>query len=441
MQQQAGVTRRLERYFEFEALGTNWRTEILAGVTTFLTMAYIVFVNPSILGDAGMPKVAVLAATCVSAALGSIFMGVYARYPIALAPGMAINAYFAYAVVKGMGMSWQAALGTVFLAGVAFIPLTLFGIRQLILSAVPAELHASVAAGIGLFLAVNGLRGAGLVAPDANTLGTLGDVHDPNTLLALFGLLLTSALMAWRVRAAILIGITATTAAAALFGLAQWQPQTVNWSELTAAALQLDLRGALSPGYLEVVFAFLFVILFDNIGTLVAVTKKAGLMDANRQVPRVGRILLSDASATVFGSLTGTSPVVSYIESAAGVSVGGRSGVTAIVAGLLFLVALLAAPLVGFIPAAATAPALIVVGVLMVSTVAEIEWSNPMVAMPAFLTMVAIPLTASVANGIAIGFIAWTALKVLRGEWRTVSWLVYVLTVLFILRFAYLGGH
>jgi len=254
-------------------------------------------------------------------------------------------------------------------------------------------------------------------------------------------LLLTAALMAWRVRAAILIGIVATTAAAAVFGLAKWQPQTVNWSELTAAALQLDLRGALSPGYLEVVFAFLFVILFDNIGTLVAVTKKAGLMDANQQVPRVGRILLSDASATVFGSLTGTSPVVSYIESAAGVSVGGRSGVTAIVAGLLFLVALLAAPLVGFIPAAATAPALIVVGVLMVSTVAEIEWSNPMVAMPAFLTMVAIPLTASVANGIAIGFIAWTALKVLRGEWRTVSWLVYVLTVLFILRFAYLGGH
>ena len=441
MSRQAAVTRRLERYFEFEKLGTNWRTEILAGVTTFLTMAYIVFVNPAILAEAGVPHAAAMAATCLCAAVGSLGMGFYARYPIALAPGMGINAYFAYSVVKGMGLSWEVALGTVFLSGLAFIVLTVSGIRQLILSAVPVELHASVAAGIGLFLALIGLQNAGIIAAAPETMVTLGNLRSPNTLLAAFGLLLIAALMAWGVRAAMLIGILATTALAATFGLARWQPHAFGWSEATAAALRLDIRSALSVGFLEIVFVFLFVILFDNIGTLVGVTKKAGLMDEQNRIPRVDRILLTDASATVLGSLTGTSPVVSYIESAAGVSAGGRSGFTAVVTGLLFVLALFVAPLVGMIPAAATAPALIVVGSLMVSTVAEVPWSNPVVAMPAFLTMITIPLTFSIANGIAIGFVTYTVLKVLRGEGRTVSWLVYVLTALFILRFAYLGGH
>lgn len=440
MPERAAVTRRLERYFEFEALGTNWRTEILAGVTTFLTMAYIVFVNPAILRDAGVPPAAAMAATCLCAAVGSLGMGLYARYPIALAPGMGINAYFAYSVVKGMGLPWEVALGTVFLSGLAFVVLTVSGIRQLILSAVPVELHASVAAGIGLFLALIGLENAGIIAAAPQTMVTLGDLRSPSTLLASFGLLLIAALMAWRVRAAMLIGILATTALAAAFGLARWQPHAFDWSEATAATLRLDVRAALSIGFAEIVFVFLFVILFDNVGTLVGVTKKAGLMDAQNRIPRVDRILLTDASATILGSLTGTSPVVSYIESAAGVSAGGRSGFTAVVTGLLFVVALFLAPLAGMIPAAATAPALIVAGSLMVSMVAEIPWSNPVVAMPAFLTMVTIPLTFSIANGIAIGFIAYTFLKVSRGEWRTVSWLVYVLTALFILRFAYLGA-
>jgi AGZA family xanthine/uracil permease-like MFS transporter len=291
-----------------------------------------------------------------------------------------------------------------------------------------------------LFLALSGLQNAGIVVAAPQTMVTLGNLHSPNTLLACFGLLVISALMAWRVRAAMLIGILATTALGGIFGVAEWRPHSLRWSDMTAAALKLDVRSALSIGFLEIVFVFLFVVLFDNIGTLVGVAKKAGLMDAENRIPRVERILLTDASATILGSLTGTSPVVSYIESAAGVSAGGRSGFTAVVTGLLFLLTLFVAPVVGFIPAAATAPALIVVGSLMVSTVAEIPWSNPVVAMPAFLTMVTIPLTFSIANGIAIGFISYTLLKVLRGEGRSVNWLTYVLAALFIARFAYLGS-
>jgi len=430
---------RLERYFEFAALGTNWRTEILAGFTTFMTMAYIVFVNPAILHETGMPLAAVTAATCLSAAAGSFLMGGFARYPIALAPGMGLNAYFAYSVVKGMGVSWQAALGAVFLSGVAFFVLTVLGVRQLILSTIPFELYAAVAAGVGLFLALIGFRNSGIIVPNAATTVTLGNLHDKSTALALFGLLLIAALLAWRVRAAMLIGILATTAVGLATGVARWAPQSYSVSDLSATAFQLDIRAALRIGFLEIVFVFLFIDLFDNIGTLVAVGKRANLFDRHHQIPRVNRILLSDAAATMAGSLSGTSTVVSYIESAAGVAAGGRSGVTAIVTGLLFVVALFVAPVVGAIPAAATAPALIVVGSLMVQVVAEIEWHDPEVSVPAFLTMLAIPLTFSIANGLAFGFTAYTLLKILRGKFRQVNWFVYVLTGLFIVRFVYLS--
>ena len=430
----------LEKYFQFEELGTNWRTEVLAGFTTFLTMAYIIFVNPSMLHEAGMPLAAVTAATCVSAAFGSLLMGLFARYPIALAPGMGLNAYFTYTVVKGMGIPWQVALGAVFLSGIAFLLLTAFGIRQLILSALPQELYAAIAAGIGLFITLIGFQNAGLTIANPKTLVALGNLRDPNTLLAVFGLLLTGVLMAWRVRAAMLIGILATTALGAAAGVVHWQPHPLQWSEVTATAFRLDVPGILRVGFLEVVFVFLFVDLFDNIGTLIGVTKKAGLIGADGRIPRVERILFTDASATVVSSLTGTSTVVSYIESAAGIAAGGRSGVTAVVVGVLFLAALFVAPVVGVIPAAATAPALIIVGSLMVSTVAEIPWSDPVYALPAFLTLAAIPLTFSIATGIAFGFIAYTFLKVFRGQYRSVSWLVYVLTALFIARFAYLSG-
>jgi AGZA family xanthine/uracil permease-like MFS transporter len=430
---------RLERYFEFARLSANWRTEILAGCTTFMTMAYIVFVNPAILHETGMPLAAVTAATCLSAAVGSFLMGGFARYPIALAPGMGLNAYFTYSVVKGMGIPWQAALGAVFLSGVAFFLLTLLGVRQVIISAIPHELHSAVAAGVGLFIAFIGFRNSGIVVPNSATLVTLGNLGDKSTALAIFGLLLISALLAWRVRAAMLIGILATTVVGLLTGVAKWSPQTYSLGDLSATAFKLDIAATLRIGFLEIVFVFLFIDMFDNIGTLLAVGKKAGLFDQAHRIPRVDRILLCDATATVVGSLTGTSTVVSYIESAAGVAAGGRTGVTAIVTGALFAVALFVAPVVGAIPSAATAPALIVVGSLMMPVVAEVKWSDPEVAVPAFLTMMTIPLTFSIANGLAFGFTAYTLMKVLRGKYREVSWVVYVLTAVFIVRFVYLS--
>ncbi len=430
---------RAERYFEFTALGTTWRTEFLAGITTFMTMAYIIFVNPSILHDAGMPIAAVTAATCLAAAVGSLLMGAFARYPIALAPGMGLNAYFAYSVVKGMGVDWHVALGAVFISGLAFLVLTALGIRQMIVNAIPAELYSAVAAGVGLFIAFIGLRNAGIVVPNSATIVALGNLRAPVTLLALFGLILTGALLCMRVKAAILIGVLTTWAVAAATGTIQWHPEPYSVGNITSTAMQLDIRGALNRGLLEIVFVFLFVDLFDNVGTLVAVGKKAGLFDEAHQIPRVNRILFSDAIATMTGALAGTSTVVSYIESSAGVAAGGRSGVTAIVTGLLFLIALFVAPLAGAIPESATAPALIIVGSMMMTTAAEIEWTDPGIAIPAFLTMLTIPLTFSIANGLAFGFIAWTLLKVLRGRFREVNWMVYLLTGLFMVRFWYLG--
>jgi AGZA family xanthine/uracil permease-like MFS transporter len=432
------LRQRLERYFEFQKLRADWKTEILAGATTFLTMAYILFVNPTILADAGMPFTAVVAATCLSAAFGSLLMGAFARYPIALAPGMGLNAYFAYTVVKGMGVPWQTALGAVFLSGAAFLVLTLTGLRQRIIAAIPSELYCAVAAGVGLFIALIGFRNAGIIVPDPATTVTLGNLRDPHVLLAIFGLLLIALLLAWEIRAAMLLGIGATTLAGAAFGLVAWNPRAYALSEISATVFQLDIASAFRFGLIEIVFVFLFVDLFDNIGTLVAVGKKAGLFAGNR-IPRLGRIFLSDAAATMFGSLAGTSTVVSYIESSAGVAAGGRTGVTAIVTGLLFLAALFVAPLVGAIPAAATAPALIVVGSFMASAMGEIDWSDYTVAIPSFLTLMMIPLTFSIANGLAFGFTAFTLLKLLRGEFRKVSLVVYVLTALFLARFYYLG--
>jgi AGZA family xanthine/uracil permease-like MFS transporter len=430
---------RLERYFEFSKFGTDWRTEILAGITTFMTMAYIVFVNPSILAETGMPLAAVTAATCISAAFGSLMMGGYAKYPIALAPGMGLNAYFTYTVVKGMGVPWQVALGAVFLSGVAFFVLTLVGVRQLIIQAIPFELHSAVAAGVGLFIAFIGFRNSGIIVPNPATVVALGNLRTPSTALAIFGLVLTGALLAWRVRAAMLVGILVTTAIALATGIAKWTPQSNHIAELSATALKLDVGTALRMGIGEIIFVFLFIDLFDNVGTLVAVGKKAQLFDAEHHIPRVNRILLSDAAATVVGSMTGTSTVVSYIESAAGVAAGGRTGVTAIVTGLLFLVALFVAPIVGSIPAAATGPALILVGSMMASVLAEIRWDDPEIAIPAFLTVMTIPLTFSIASGLSFGFTAYTAIKVFRGKFREVPWLVYALTAVFLLRFLYLG--
>jgi AGZA family xanthine/uracil permease-like MFS transporter len=434
------MLKQLERYFEFTHLGTNWRTEILAGVTTFLTMAYIVLVNPAILAAAGIPLPAVTAATCLSAAFGSILMGIVARYPIALAPGMGLNAYFSYTVCLKMHIPWQTALGAVFISGVIFLALTGAGIRQMILRSIPHELYAAVASGIGLFIAFIGFHNAGLVVADKATLVGMGDIRNPTTALALLGLIIMVTLEIRKVRGSILIGVLVITGIAWTFGLVHWTHMGGGFQSLTETAFKLDIRGALNKGLLEIIFVFFFVDLFDNLGTLVAVTKRAGLIAADHSIPRLNRILFADATATVFGSLTGTSTVTSYVESTAGVAAGGRSGVTAIVTGLLFLLAVGAAPFVGVVPAAATAPALILVGSMMLATITEIPWQNPLIAVPSFLTLILIPLTYSIANGLGFGVIAWAVLHLATGNYRKQDWLLYILAALFLLRFIYLGA-
>ena len=435
------MIKRLEAYFEFARLGTNWRTEILAGVTTFLTMAYIVLVNPAMLADAGMPLPAVTAATCLSAAFGSILMGVIARYPLALAPGMGLNAYFTYTVCLKMHVPWQTALGAVFLSGCIFLAITLAGFQRVIMRAIPHQLYAAVAGGIGLFIAFIGLQHAGLVIRDPNTLVGMGSIRNPTAYLTLVGLILMVALEIRKVKGAILIGVLSITGIAWSAGMVHWTPTAGGVQMLAQTAFKLNIVGAVNKGLLEIVFVFFFVDLFDNLGTLVAVTKRAGLIGADHSIPRLNRILLADATASIFGSLTGTSTVTSYVESTAGVAAGGRSGVTAIVTGLLFLGAIGAAPFIGIVPQAATAPALILVGSLMLATITEIQWHDPLVAVPAFLTLVLIPLTYSIANGLGFGVIAWAILHLFAGKFRRQDWLLYVLAALFLARFIYLGAN
>ena len=436
----------LEKQFGLKAQGTSVRTEVLAGFTTFLTMAYIVIVNPTILGQAGMPVAAVAAATCLAAGFGSILMGLIANYPIALAPGMGLNAYFTYTVVIGMGLPWQTALGCVFLSGVAFLILTVAGIRQLIVGAIPRPLFSAIAAGIGLFIAFIGFKEAGIIVANPATTVALGDLTKPTAALAILGFVVMAGLMVWRVKGAILIGILVAAVAAWALGLAKFTPGDYGLAALAATAFKLDvpaalhLNGAMGMALAEVVFVFLFVDLFDNVGTLVAVTKKAGLVQPDGTIPRLNRILTADSIATIGGALAGTSTVVSYIESASGVAAGGRTGLTAIIVGLLFLLTLFFAPWVQAIPAAATAPALIIVGSMMLGALTDIDWDDPAVAIPAFLTVIAIPLTFSIANGLAFGITAYAGLALLRGQAKPKDWLLFVLAGLFVVRFIYMSA-
>ena len=430
--------------FGLTARGTSVRTEILAGATTFLTMAYIVVVNPLILGQAGLPIEAVTAATCLAAAFGCILMGFMANVPLAMAPGMGLNAYFTFVVVKGMGVPWQTALGCVFISGVVFLILTLAGVRQLIVNAIPRSLFAAVAAGIGLFIAFIGLKDAGIVVADPGTTVGLGDLTKPEALTALAGKAIIAALMIRKVKAAILIGVLLATALGAVLGLVHYTPGG-GVQALADTAFKLDLKAAVglngggAAALIEIIFVFLFVDLFDNVGTLVAVTKKAGLVDADGRIPKLNRILLTDSIASMVGAVAGTTTVTSYIESSAGVAAGGRTGLTAIVVGLLFLLALFVAPLVRLVPTAAAAPALILVGAMMMSSLGEIDWTDPMVAIPAFLTLIAIPLTFSIANGLAFGITAYAVLKLLSGKASKADVPLFLLALLFVLRFLYLG--
>lgn len=436
----------IERHFALAERGTSIRTEVLAGSTTFLTMAYIIIVNPAILGAAGMPVAAVAAATCLAAGLASILMGLTANVPLALAPGMGLNAYFAFTVVQGMGVPWPVALGCVFLSGIAFLLLTFAGIRQLIIAAIPPQLFAAVAGGIGLFIGLIGLKNAGIIVTSPATSVTLGNLHAPGAALALFGLVVTAGLAAWKVRGAILIGIAATTIAGWMTGQVAFKPEPYDLTAIGQVAFHLDLAGVFGLsgshglGLFEILFVFLFVDLFDNVGTLVGVTRRAGLIDARGRIPRLNRILFTDAVASIVGSLFGTSTVTSYVESAAGVQAGGRTGLTAVVTGVLFLLAMFVAPWAQLVPLAATAPALVLVGGLMMAPLADVDWDDAEIAIPAFLTVAMIPFTFSIANGLAFGITAYALIRLIRGKITASDWLLLVLAGLFVVRFAWLAA-
>jgi AGZA family xanthine/uracil permease-like MFS transporter len=430
----------LEKLFQLNAHNTNVRTEILAGVTTFLAMAYILFVNPSILGDTGMDKGAVFVATCLAAAIGSAVMGLIANYPIALAPGMGLNAFFTYTVVLHMGHTWQVALGAVFISAVMFFILSIFKIREWIINSIPLPLRSAIAAGIGLFLALIALKNASIVVADPATFVGLGDLAKPGPILATLGFFLIVALEALRVKGAVLIGILVVTIVSIVFHFSPFGGVISMPPSLAPTFLQLDIKGALDIGLFSVIFSFLFVDLFDNSGTLIGVAKRAGLMGKDGYMPKMGRALIADSTAAMAGSLLGTSTTTSYIESAAGVSAGGRTGLTAVVVAILFLLALFFAPLAGSVPAYATAPALMFVAVLMMSGLAEIEWDDITVAAPVVVTALAMPFTFSIANGIALGFISWTAIKLLSGKARELNPALVILSILFVIKLGWFNA-
>ena len=431
----------VERYFKVREKGSSVRTELLAGLTTFIAMAYILFVNPNILADAGIPKDAAIASTIWIAALASLAMGVFANYPVALAPGMGLNAFFAYYVCGVLGLHWTVALGAVFFSGVLFLILTVGGIRQAIINAVPRDLKLAISVGIGLFIAFIGLKGTGLIVENSATYVALGHVTAPTTLLSLFGLLFTAALMARNIHGAILIGIFVTTILAMAFGMT---PAPQGFGDIVSTSLphmgatfgQLDLAGAWNYGLVSIIFTFTVVELFDNMGTLIGLTTKAKMVKPDGHIENIDKALTTDAVGTMVSAVFGTSTVTSYIESAAGIASGGRTGLTAVAAGMLFLTALLFTPLIGLVPAFATAPALILVGALLMSEVGKIDFSDFTNALPAFLTIIMMPLTSSIANGFAFGFISYTVMKLFAGQYKKISWIMYLVSIAFLINLA-----
>jgi AGZA family xanthine/uracil permease-like MFS transporter len=429
----------LERFFKLSENGSTVRTEVVAGVTTFLTMAYIIFVNPAILGDAGMPKDPVFVATCLAAALGTIIMGLYANYPIGMAPGMGLNAYFAYAVVLGMGVPWQSALGAVFISGCLFVAVSLFKVREQIVNGIPHSLRVAITVGLGLFLALIALKSAGLVVANPDTLVRVGDVHNPRTLMAIFGFLLIVTLDRLRVPGALLIGIVAVTALSFAFGGNTFHGFMSLPPSISPTLFHFDLKGAASLGLFNVVLVFFLVELFDATGTLMGVASRAGLL-VNGKMERLNKALLADSCAIVAGSMLGTSSTTAYLESAAGVQAGGRTGLTALVVALLFLAALFFAPIAGVVPAYATAPALLFVACLMLRDLVDVDWSDTTESVPAAITALMIPFTYSIAHGIAFGFITYAGLKLLTGQARRVKPVVWIIAVVFLIKYAYVSG-
>ena len=428
----------IERYFKIREKGSSVRTEILAGITTFIALAYIIFVNPNILSEAGIPKEAAIASTIWIAALSTMVMGVVANYPVALAPGMGLNAFFAYYVCGKLGLHWTVALGAVFFSGVLFLILTVSHIRQAIINAVPQNLRVAIGVGIGLFIAFIGLKGTGLIVPDKATFIGLGHVTDPKTLLSLFGLVLTGALMARNIQGSILIGIVATTVLSMCLG---YSPIPHGIGDIVSTSMphmgatfgQLDIMGAWNYGIVSIIFTFTVVELFDNMGTLIGLTSKAKLVKPNGEIENLDRALTTDAVGTIFSSIFGTSTVTSYIESAAGIAAGGKTGLTAVTVSICFFIALLFAPLVGLVPGFATAPPLILVGALMMAEVGKINFQDFSDGLPAFLTIIMMPLTGSIANGFAFGFVSFAFMKTAVGKYKEVSWIMWLVSIAFVI--------
>ncbi len=428
----------LDRYFKLNEHGTTVRTEVLAGVTTFLTMAYIMFVNPSILGDAGMPKGAVFVATCLIAALGSAMMAFLANYPIAIAPSMGLNAYFASVVVVGMGYTWQAALGAVFISGCLFLLVTIFRLRDQIIKGIPPSIRVAITVGIGLFLALVALKNAGLVVKSDTTLVTLGNLHSAPVILSSLGFLLIVVLDRLKVPGGILIGILSVTVASFVWGGNQFQGVFSAPPSIAPTFMQLDIKAALSTGLVNVVLVFFLVELFDATGTLMGVAKRAGLLVPGK-MERFHRSLLADSGAIFAGSMLGTSSATAYVESASGVQAGGRTGLTALTVAVLFLACLFIAPLAGSVPAYATAPALLFVACLMLKELTEVDWSDSTESIPAAITVMMMPFTYSIANGLAFGFISYAGIKLFTGRAKEVHWMVWIIAGLFLFKFAYIG--
>ena len=429
----------LDHWFHLSEHGSDFRTELQAGLTTFLTMAYIAFVNPQILADAGMPFDAVFVATCLAAALSTLVMGLYANYPVALAPGMGLNAFFSYVVVLELGYHWEVALGAVFVAGVLFVVLSLLPVRRWIIDAIPFGLKMGISAGIGLFLGIIALKNAGVITANPVTLVASGDLLDAAPLLSLLGFCAIVALAARRIPGATIIGVLGVTAMGIVLGVSEWQGLVSAPPDPMPTLLALDIVGALQVGMVSVILTFLIVDLFDTTGTLIGVAKQANLLDADGRLPRIKRAVLADSTGTVAGAMLGTSPVTSYIESGAGTGAGGRTGLTAVVVAGLFVACLFFAPLAQSIPAYATAPAILYVACLMARALADIDWAEATESAPAVVTAIAIPLTFSIADGIGIGVLVYLTAKVLAGRFRDCSPAMIAVAVLFAAKFAMLG--
>lgn len=429
----------LERLFKLSENKTTFRTEVLAGVTTFLTMCYIIIVNPMILSETGMDHGAVFVATCLAAAIGCLVMGIIANYPIALAPGMGLNAYFTYSVCMGMGVPWQTALAAVFMSGLIFIAISMFKIREAIVNAIPMSLKLAIGGGIGLFLALIALKNSGIIVDNPATLVGLGDLKQPTVLLTLFGFLMIVVLHHFKVRGAIIISILVLTAISTFMGLSEFKGVVGEIPSIAPTFLQMDFEGLFTASLVGVIFVFFLVDLFDSTGTLVGVAHRAGLLQDGK-LPRLKKALFADSTAIVAGAALGTSSTTPYIESSAGVAAGGRTGLTAVVVGVLFVLCLFLAPLAQSVPGFATAPALLFVGVLMIQGITHIEWDDITEAVPAFLTIVFMPFAYSIADGIAMGFISYALIKLCTGKASTVPYMVWIVAVLWAVKFAFFGG-